>query len=128
MGVAYEVIRLPYLIRCLLQPPLRRIDTPIAFINVLLHVPHVVIFKAVFAFIGSGFIFGLERFTVDFRTWPQVLFCVREEIVRTGTDKEGTANFGICEGKLCMARGSTSTHKLLWKGISRWSKWRKVRG
>lgn len=85
---AYKIIRLPDLIRRLFQPSLRSIDPSIALIDVLLHIPHVVIFEAEFTFVGVTFVFSLQWLTMDFRTGAKILFCVGEEIVGTGADEE----------------------------------------
>ena len=61
-----KVIRLADLIRCLLQAPLRRIDSPIALVNVLLHVSHVIVLEAMFALIRRGFVFGFQGLAVHF--------------------------------------------------------------
>ena len=58
-GPSYEVIGLSDLIWRLLQSSLRGIDPPIAFIDILLHISHVVVLEPVLALVGRGFIFGL---------------------------------------------------------------------
>lgn len=51
---------------------------------------------------------------MDFRTGPQILLRVREEVVRASTDNEGAADFGIGDGELGMSRGGTGAHELLY--------------
>jgi hypothetical protein len=76
----YQSIRLSYLIRSLLQPPLSAIDSSIALINVLLHVAKVVVFEAPFRFLLSvgGLVLGLQAFVVQLGTWTEILFGVGE--------------------------------------------------
>lgn len=99
----HQGVGLSNLIRRLLQPPLRRIDPPITLINVLLHIPHVVILKPMLALIRGTFIFRLQRLAVDFGTRTQVLLGVCEEVVWTGACEEGAADFGVGDGELGVA-------------------------
>lgn len=43
----------------------------------------------------------------------EVLLCVCEEVVRTGANEIGTADFRVVEGELSCARGGLVAHKLL---------------
>lgn len=113
----YEVVGLPDLIWRLLQSSLRRINPPIAFIDVLLHISHIVVLKAVLALVGGGFILGLERFAMDLGARPEVLLGVCEEVMRTCADKVGATDFWISDGELSVSRGGTSAHKLLCEDI-----------
>ena len=97
---AYQIVGLPYLIRRLFQPPLRSINSPIALVDVLLHVAHVVVLESEFALFCRSFILGFEGLAVHFRAWPEILLRVCEEIVRAGADEERTAHFGVIEGEL----------------------------
>lgn len=54
VGRAYKIVRLPNLIRRLLQAPLSRINSPITIIDILLHVAHVVKVKPPFRLFPSG--------------------------------------------------------------------------
>ena len=115
--LSYEVVGLPNLIWSFLQSPLRSINSPIALIDVLLHISHIVVLEAILALLRRGFVFGLERFAMDLGAGPEVLLGVREKIMRTCADKIGATDFWVCERELSMSRGGTGTHKLLWKGI-----------
>ncbi len=99
----YQRIRLSNLIRRLLQPPLRGVDPPIALVNVLLHVAHVIVFEAVLALVRRGLVFRLQRLAVHLRTRTQVLLRVGEEVVRAGADQVGPADFRVGEGELRVA-------------------------
>lgn len=102
-GSPYEVIGLPDLIWRLLQSSLRRVDPPVALIDILLHISHIVVFESVFALVRRGFIFGLERFAMDLGAGAEVLLGVCEEVVRTCADNIGAANFWICDGQLSVS-------------------------
>ena len=87
--MAYQIIRLPDLVGRLFQPPLSSINLSIAFIDTLLHVPHIVILEPQLGFVGRvfGIIFCFERLTVDFGTGTKILFRVGEKVVRTRSDE-----------------------------------------
>ena len=112
-GPSYEVIGLSDLIWRLLQSSLRGIDPSVAFIDVFLHISHVVVLEPVLALVGRGFIFGLERFAMDLRAGAKILLGVREEIVRTCAHNVGTTDFWVSDGELSVSRGGTGAHKLL---------------
>lgn len=113
MRGAYQGICLADLVRRLLQTSLRSLDPPVALVNVLLHVPHVVVFEAVLALVRRVLVLRFERFAVHFGAGSEVLFCVCEEVVRAGADEEGAADFGVRHGELGMSRGGTGAHELL---------------
>jgi len=76
----YQSIRLSYLIRSLLQPPLSAVDSSVALIDVLLHITKVVVFEAPFCFLlGVGsLVLGFQAFVVQLWTWAEILFGVGE--------------------------------------------------
>lgn len=113
----YEVVSLPDLIGRLLQPSLRSIDPPVALIDVLLHISHVVVLEPIFALVGRGFIFGLERFAMDLGAGPEVLLGVREEVVRACAGNVGATDFWVSDGELSVSRRGTGAHELLCEGI-----------
>lgn len=117
-GSPYEVIGLSDLIWRLLQSSLRGIDPPVALIDVLLHISHVVVLEAVLALVGRGFVFGLERLAMDLRAGAEVLFGVCEEVVRTCADDVGATDFWVSNGELSVSRGGTGAHKLLCEGMN----------
>ncbi len=116
-GLPYEVVRLPDLIWRLLQSSLSGIDPPVALIDILLHIPHVVVLEAPLAFLGRGFIFRLERFAVDLGAGAKVLLGIRKEVMRACADKIGATDFGVCDRELSVSRGSTGAHELLCGGM-----------
>ncbi len=83
-GRPYQIVRLSYLIRRLLQASLRRVDPAVALVDVFLHIPHVVELEAVFLLVGRGFVLGFQRLAVDLGAGAEVLFRVCEEVVRAG--------------------------------------------
>lgn len=85
MKGAYQIVRLPDLVRRLFQSSLRGLDAPIALVNVLLHVAQVVVLEPPFGLFArrSGFVLGLQALAVDLRTGAQVLLGVGELVVRT---------------------------------------------
>lgn len=93
----YEIVGLPYLIGRLFQPSLRGVDPSIALVDVFLHVTHVIVLEAIFCFIRRALVFSFEGLTVDFGAGTEVLFCVREEVVRAGAGEKRTADFRVCE-------------------------------
>ena len=78
-------VRLPDLVRVLLEPALHAVDAPVAFVDVLAHLPEIVEVEAPpFLLLGRGFlVFGPQRFRVRSRAGADVLLGVREEVVRT---------------------------------------------
>lgn len=111
----YQRIRLPDLIGRLLQPSLRRVDAPIALVDILLQVAHVVVIESELLLLGRrhALIFRLERLAVHLGAGTQVLLGVGEEIMRTGAGEEGAADFGVGDGELGAARGGAGAHELL---------------
>ena len=79
----HQRISLSDFIRRLLQPPLRRIDSAITLIDILLHVTEVVELEAPSAllFFGRAFVLVLQRFIVLLGTWAEILFCVGEKVM-----------------------------------------------
>lgn len=110
----HKIVGLSYFVRRLLQSSLRRIDSPIALINVFLHVPHIVVFKSIFTLIRRTLVLGLERFAVDSWAGAKILFRVCEEIMRACADEEGSADFGVCERQLGVSGGGAGAHELLY--------------
>ena len=100
---SYKVVGLSDLIWRLLQSPLRGIDSSVALIDVLLHISHVVVFEAMLALVGRGFIFGLERFAMDLWAGAKVLLGVRKEVVGTCADKIGATDFRVRYGELSVS-------------------------
>lgn len=92
---------------------MRCIYSAVALVDVLLHVPHVVVVEAMFAFVCCGFVFGLQGLGVDFGARTKVLFGVCEEVMWAGTDDVGSADFWIGDGELGMPGRCTGSHKLL---------------
>ena len=74
----HKIIGLPYFIRRLLQPSLRSIDSPIAFIDIFLHIAHIVVLEPQLALLGRAFIFLFQRFAVHLWTGAKVLFRICE--------------------------------------------------
>lgn len=109
----HQGIGLPDFIGRLLQPPLRRVDPPVALVNVLLHVPHVVVLEPVLALVRRALVFRFQRLAVHFRAGAEVLLGVGEEVVRAGAGEEGAADFRVRDGELGMARGGSGAHELL---------------
>lgn len=114
--VKYQVVRLSNLIRRLLEPSLSGVDATIAFVNVLLHVPEVVVLEAVLLLLArrGRLPFRLQRLAVHLGTWPQVLLRVREQVVRTRAGDEGSACAWVGQGHLWRA-GGAGTHELFWR-------------
>ena len=86
--LAYKVICLPDLIGRLLQPSLRSIDSPVALIDILLHVSHVIVLEAVFALVWGALVLRFQWLAMDFRTGAKILLGVCEEVVRTGAGQK----------------------------------------
>lgn len=116
MGVQnpYQSISLSYFIGSLLQPPLRAVDSPIALIDVLLHVPKVVVLESPFRFLlgVGGLVLCLQAFVVQLGTWTEILFGVGEQIVRACANKIGAAHLHISYRNLGSSSAG-STHELL---------------
>lgn len=104
--MSYQSIGLPDLVRCLLETPLRRIDSAIALVNVLLQVAHVVVLEAVLVLfpLRQPLVLRLEALGVHLGTLADILLGVCEEIVRTRADDVGSADFGVVERELGGAR------------------------
>lgn len=111
----YQVIRLPNLIRRLLQPSLRGVDPTITLVNVLLHVAHVVIFEPPFRLLArrGSLVLRLQALAVHLGTRAQVLLGVGELVVRTRADEVRATDFRVGDGELGVAGGGTSAHKLV---------------
>lgn len=105
-GGGYKIIRLPNLIRRLLQPPLGDINPAIALVNVLLHIAHVVEVEAPFVLLRGrrDLVLRLEALAVHLGARAEVLLCVGEEVVRACSDQVRAADFGVCDGELGVAR------------------------
>lgn len=99
-SLAYQGIGLPDLIGRLLQPPLRRVDPPVALVDVLLHVPHVVVLEAVLTLVRRALVLRFQRLAVHLGTGAEVLLGVGEEVVRAGAGEEGAADFRVGDGEL----------------------------
>lgn len=108
----YQVVGLSDLIRRLFQPPLRPVDSAIAIINILLHVAHVIEVEPPFILLRRRrhLVLRLESFAVDLRAWPEILFCVREQIVRTSPYKVRATDFGVGDGELGVARWASGAN------------------
>lgn len=95
-------IMLPNLIRRLLQPPLRALNSPITFRDIFPHIPLPIEIESPFFALGvcGGVIFVFEVRLVGFGAGAQVLFGVGEEVVRAAAAEVGAADFGVgdCEG------------------------------
>lgn len=87
-GKTHEVVRLPYFIRRFLQPSLCSVYPPIAFVNILLHVAHVIVFKPIFALVWRALIFSLQGLAVNFGAGSKVLLGICEKVVRTSAGEE----------------------------------------
>jgi len=111
----YQVTRLSDFVRCFLQSPLRRVYPPIAVVDVLLEIAHVVVLEAiVLAFpFRHGIVLGLEGLGVNLGTGPNVLLGIREEVVRACACDEGPTHLRIGDGQLCGTRGRGASHELL---------------
>lgn len=84
----HEIVRLPNFIRRFLQPSLSSVYPPIAFVNILLHVAHVIIFKSIFALVWCALILGLQGLAVNFGAGSKVLLGVGEEVMGTCAGEE----------------------------------------
>lgn len=109
----HKIIRLPNFIRRLLQPSLRSINSSVAFIDIFLHIAHIVVLESEFALLGGALILLFQRFAVHLWTGPKVLFCICEEIIGAGAGKERAADFRVAEGELGMLGRGAGAHKLL---------------
>ncbi len=107
MGSIYQIIRLSYLIRRLLQSSLSGVDATITFIDILLHITQIIVFEAILFFfcIAESFVFDFQCLVVYFGTWAEVLFRVGEEVVWTGADDEGSAGSAVGQRDLGGAGG-----------------------
>ena len=88
MRVTHEIVRLPYFIRRFLQPSLCSVYPPIAFINIFLHVAHVIVFKSIFALVWRALVLGFQRLAVNFRAGSKVLLGICKEVVGTSAGEE----------------------------------------
>lgn len=111
----YERVGLSDLVRRLLEPSLRRVDAPVAVVNVLLHVPHVVVLEAIPLLLcrRAAFPVGLERLAVDLRALAQILLRVCEQVVWACPCNIRPAYFRVCQGQLCAARRGPAAHELV---------------
>lgn len=103
------------LIRGLLQPALRSLDSPVTIINVFLHIAHVVKLEAPFRLFRGrrSFVFRFQHFAMHLRAGSEVLLGIGEEVVRAGPDEVGTADFWIRNGELGVATLSASPNELV---------------
>ena len=94
----HQRVGLPDLVRRLLEPPLGRVDPPVAIVDVLLHVAQVVVFEGVPCLLGrtETIVLGLECFAMDSWACAKVLFRIGEEVVRAGADDERAADLCVC--------------------------------
>lgn len=85
----YQIVCLFYFIGRFLKPTLGGVDTPIAFIDILLYVAHVIVLEPPFRLFvcRSSFVLRLQALAVDFRTRAQILFCVGELIMGARADE-----------------------------------------
>ena len=98
-----QAVRLPDLVRRLLQPALGGLDPPVALVDVPLQVVPVVPREAgeplLVPLLGrERQVLGLERFRVDFGTGAGALADVGEEVVRAVAKEKRVAEFGRLEG------------------------------
>ena len=93
----HKIIRLPNLIRRLLQPSLRSINTPITLVDILLHITHVIVFKTPFTLLmlRRSLVLCFQPFAMHFWTRAQILLRVREQVVRTCTHEIRPADFRV---------------------------------
>lgn len=93
-GLSNQCIGLPDFLRRLLQSSLRGVNLPIATVNVVLHVPHIVEFESPAALLARvGFlVLGLERFVVHFWAGTQLILGVCEQVVGAVADQIGPAD------------------------------------
>lgn len=115
-----EHVGLADLVGRLLQPPLGDVDAPVALVDVLLQVPHVVVLEAVALPLGLGepLVLGLEGFGVYFRAGAEVLLCVGEEVVWASASDIGAACFGVGQRDLGRPRCHATAHELLCDSVS----------
>jgi len=99
VGGAYQIIRLPNLIRRLLQPPLGRIDPPVTVVDILLHIAHVVKVEAPFRLLSSRrkLVLRLQTLAVHLGTRTEVLLGIREKIVRASSHEIRATDFRISD-------------------------------
>jgi hypothetical protein len=95
-------------VRRLLEPALSGVNAPIALVDVFLHISHVVVFKvpALLLLGVGGLVLVLQRLGMNFRARAQVLFRVREQIVRASTHEVRAADLRIGDLEL----GGLSVH------------------
>lgn len=107
-------VRLADLVGRLLEPPLRHVDAPVALVDVLLQVAHVVILEPPLRLLRRRrrLVLRLQRLAVHLRARPQVLLRVGEEVVRAGPREEGAADLGVRYAQLGGAGGCAGAHKL----------------
>lgn len=111
----YQVVGLADLIRRLLQSALCSVDSPVTIINVLLHIAHVVEFKAPFSLVRGRctVVLRFQALAVHFGTRSEVLLRIGKEVVRAGPDEVGTTDFWIRDRELGIATLGTSTNELV---------------
>jgi len=110
----HKIIRLPNLIWRLLQPSLRSINSSVAFIDIFLHITHIIVLESELGLLGGALILLFQRFAVHLRTGAEVLFRICEEIMGASAGKERAADFRVAEGELGMLGRGAGAHKLLW--------------
>lgn len=88
MRDTHEIVRLPDFIRRFLQPSLCSVYPSIAFINILLHVAHVIVFKSIFALVWCALVLSLQGLAVNLGAGSKVLLGVCKEVVGTSAGEE----------------------------------------
>ena len=85
----HQVIRLPNLIRCLLQPTLRGFNAPITIVNVLLHIAHIVVVEPPLGLLGCrrSLVLRFQALAMYLGTRAQILLGVGEKVMRTRADQ-----------------------------------------
>lgn len=112
---AYQSICLSNFVRCLLEPALGGVYSPVAVVDIFLQVAHIVVLETVllFVLIRQALVLSLQRLRVLLRAGTQILLGICEKVVRTCADEERSADFGVGHGQRGRSRGGRAAHQLL---------------
>ena len=108
-------IRLPNLLRRLLQPSLRNINLPITLPHMLPNIRLIIKLKPQLPLLlfRQRLVLFPQVGQVGFGAGAEVLFCVGEEVVGAGAGEVGAADFGVGEGEGLFSRGAGHGHEVV---------------